>query len=348
MTTKTFEFEVKGIPIISDTMYQVIPKYDANAPQGFKDHGTTKLLQNGITESAPCVYDENLRLWDTGFYEKSPCYRGMKSTEIQTLVEQLQEHIVEPYEEIIGKGGLRATSDNNDFWDLFGTRPMNSDYALGQIYNGKVFNTANPKDLLELYIAILHGSVVLEKDTSAPHARAAKFCIVNKEAAVNLKEKRLLQKAEAIGSFTALLKSNPKKLKSVLEYLGIIASNNVEDTTLVSLLMVYLEDPKIGHENVKRFNETINKASKENGAKEIELFSTLSLLFRKGVIKKEYGEFYLNGTLLGNKIKDGAYKAVSDKNLETEIFEALEALENKTKQVVVEKPKGKGRPATKK
>jgi len=311
---KGFSLEINGIEIKSDTLYQVIPKPDLDAPDGFIKYETSKLLMKGIKESAPCHFDDNKRVWDTGFYPTSPCYEGMNREDINTKVEALVSNIVEPYESIMGENILDYRQSNNEFWDNFG----------GDIYNGKVFNTKDQKDALELYIAVLNMHVVRPEDKSKPFASKAKYCIVNKEAAVSLKEQKQYEKAEAIGNFYTLLHNNKELLFNILEYIGVISNRKLDDKTITGIVMEFLEDKKSGSNNIKRFLEAKKQSNTPKGKQEFETFAILTQLRRSRVITEEYGELYLNGTVLGGNLKDATARVIKDKDLKIKVAEAVE------------------------
>jgi hypothetical protein len=311
---KTFSIVINGIEIKANTLYQITPKPDLNAPDGFVKWGTSKLLMGGVQESAPCHFDEAMRVWDTGFFSGSPCYQGKPTSVVDGIVAKLREHIVAPYEEIMGADTLNYKQTNNDFWDSFG----------GTIYNGRVINTSKAEDLLELYIAILHGHVVRPEDKSQHFARKAQYCVVNKEAAVSLKEQKQYEKAEAIGNFYSMLTTDKEGLLNVFEYIGIINQRNLEDKVITTLAMEFFEDKKSGTNNIRRFIEAKKKVLTKKGKEEFSTFASLTELRRSRIITEEYGDLMLNGVSLGGNLKDATSKVMSDKDLRTKVAEAIE------------------------
>lgn len=313
---KEFSFTVNGIEIKSDSLYQVVPKPDLNAPDGFVKWGTSKLLMNGVKESAPCSFNDYKRVWDTGFYQESPCYVGMPVNDVKVKVGALVENIFQPYENLMGAGTLDHRQSNNEFWDSFG----------GDLYNGKVYNTSDPKELLELYMAILHFNVVKPEDKSQHFAAKAKYCIVNKDSVTTLKEEKAFNKAEAIGNFYTLVNNNKEYLLHILEYIGVISTRKLEDRVLTNIVMEFLEDKKQGANNIKRFIETVKKATNPKGKEQLKVFSWLTELRRKRLITEQYGELYLDESVLGGNLKDATVKVIADKDLKIKVAEAIEKL----------------------
>lgn len=314
--SKDFTIKVNGVEIKPDSLYQIIPKKDDDAPDYYTKNGTSKLLMQGITDGAPCLFDSNLNVWDTGFYENSPCYRGWSGTDIKTQVEALKKHIVEPFEALRGKGTLSHLDTKDSFW---------LSYASSNIYNGKVFNTAKPDDLLELYIALLGKHVCSKKDENSPFQKKAKYLVENKDAVVGVREERQRFKAEAIASVFKLKEVNKEKLKEVLTYLGLPAT---DDDGLVSVVMDYVENSKEGHNNSKRLVETINKVNSKSGAIEINIYGQLLELFRKGSISKVGSEYFLGEDSIGLDLKSAALTIKKSKPLQEKLKKELVKLED--------------------
>lgn len=299
-----FSFRVNNIDIKSNTIYQVTDKYDADAPEGLKKLGMSKMPQLGIAEIEPCIFHEKKGVWDTGFFEQSPCYTGKKDNEIKTLVNTLNTHIVKPYERNAGDGKLNHQRGNAE-WDKFGVK----------LYTGRTFNTNEPQDLLDLYIAVLHNHVVRKEDSGQHFAMKAKYCLINKEEATTVKDERRLNKADAIGSYYSMLHTDREKLMYTLEYIGIISTHEIEDKVLTSIFMEYVEGGKNAHENVKRVNDAFSLSTSESGYDEICMHSTLSNLVKKGKIQKIRSEFYIDDTLLGGNIKEAVFRVVKTPEL---------------------------------
>jgi len=314
-----YSYEIGGVTLKPNALYQVIPKPDPDAPTPLKDAGSSKLLQNGIDERVPCIFNENFGAWDTGFYPESPCYLGKTSTEVKTAVKFAQDNIVKPYENIRGKDKLSHLKENA-FWDNYGVT----------LRNGRVFSTNKAEDLLDLYIALLHKHIVKKGDENQHFAMKAKYCLVDKEAVTTVKEERQSLRMDAIFSFAELLKNDRDGLLLVLEYIGIISPmSKPADKDIKSLAMAYLEDPKKGAENVKRFVDTA--ALIGNDEKELQINSDLNKLFLKNKITKERSEYYIDGQLLGNTLKEGVHKVKTDPEIRALVNDALKTIEDKKK-----------------
>ena len=110
-------FEIDGFKVMPESNYIIKNKTDYDAPSAFVKVGTTKLPSAGVGESFQCRYVRTSRdtgVWDTGFYEQSPCYSHLKPGEKELAVKKLMKNVVEPYEAYTGITGQLAHT-NDDF-----------------------------------------------------------------------------------------------------------------------------------------------------------------------------------------------------------------------------------------
>jgi hypothetical protein len=311
---KDFKFEVNGIIIQSDTLYEVIPKPDYDAPDGYQEYGTTKLLHPQVSNKVCCVYNSAAQVWDTGFYESSPCYRNVNPEIAREKVSVLRERIVEPIERLLGKGRLDHTSMNNDYWDNYNP----------EIKKGTVLNSSVPNELLTLYMISRHNFVAPKDNSSNPQYRKAQYCIVNKAEVTNVKQERKFNLSRATSQGFSLMKDNREKLDYILNYLGISSATINDEMTLNSVLTNYLEDKKHSTQNVKSFLEAVDKCSTNNGYMEIYLYSVVKKLHKRKYITKEGLDYYFKDTNLGKTYKTAAKLALLNKSLQTELIEKAE------------------------
>ena len=70
--TKNTLFSIYGMEIREDSLYEVREKLDTNAPDGFQNEHTTKLLNENVIDIEPVgAWDNSLGSWDTGLSVKS-------------------------------------------------------------------------------------------------------------------------------------------------------------------------------------------------------------------------------------------------------------------------------------
>jgi len=292
-----FEIKIPGIDFVikSDTIYTVIPKPDPNAPDGFKEHGTTKLIHPDVTNTVAAPFDVEMGVWDTGFYELSPCLRGMDKKEQEEHVKLVRKYIVEPVEKIKGVGTLDHSAKNTFFDDF----PI-------ALYNKVSFNTADPLQLLMLYLVILGKDLAPKELSGHPQFKKAAYQVVNREREISNKQQIEIDKGRAIGEFYALLKSDKKKLGILLTYLGVSTTSMQDEDTFITVFQRFLNDKQDGYRNSKIFLDTLDKFSSKEGEEELYIYDSLNQLYDKGELKVFKQEFFLREHNLGNSIKHAA------------------------------------------
>ena len=312
--SKEFTIKVNGIDLKNDTLYQVVPKTDHDAPDGFIKEGTTKILSPNMSETVSCVFNERSNVWDTGFFENSPCYRGMNKEEVKLIVENLNENIVKPVEELLGEGKLNHVN-GNIFWNEL----------MINLKNGKVFHTANPMDLFHLYIAILHNNLAPKDQEDSYKFKKAKYCVVNKEEVVNIKQQREANRNKCIGLFFTLFSTDKSKLFLICDFVGLSSIDKAtSEVSANSAFNQFLDHRTEGYQNIDKFLKAYELSQDDEGLREMTIYRDLKTLFRKGIIIKKYSEFYLEGESLGTNFTDATHKVLKNKDLENQVFELME------------------------
>lgn len=318
MSDKEFEIPIPQTQFVmkSDSMYQIQPKMDASAPDGFKDAGTTKVISPDIGNTVHAPFNGAMRVWDTGFYKSSPILRGMKDEEKEKFVELVNKHIVKPVEELKGEGAL-SHQENNPFLDDFGI----------ELKAYRVINTAEPLQRLALYFAVLGKDLAPKEHQSNPIYSKAQYVIVNREEAVNVRQEREMQKNEAIGLFYVLQRNDKEKMYDLLDYLGISNSKTTDKATLNSSFNRWLEDKTSGYQNSDIFIKAYNKFESEEGAEELYMYKTLKKLHDKNLIKLQRGEVFLDGKPIGAGYKLAAEYLMNNSDDKKKVAALIEQLE---------------------
>lgn len=304
---KNFQLKVPGTNFVikSNTIYTLKPKPDPNAPDGFKKHGTTKVIHPEIGDTISMPFDTEMGVWDTGFYDYSPCLRGMDPQEREKFIEDVNEIIVKPVESIKGQDRLRHTADNQFF-----------DEYVVTLANKMAFNTANPLELFGLYLSLLGKQICPSDQVGNPAYKHAAFQVVDREKQRSSEEESSINNSKAIGKFYMLLQTDKDKLLNIFDYLGISRTAILDEETFITVFNKYLEDKQDGYRNGKIFLEHVAKFSTEDGEEELNAYSMLNDLYKKGdAVKVVRKEFYLKEHNIGNTIKHGAAKVVNDKEL---------------------------------
>lgn len=308
--TKTVDTVIKihGVPFeTKDTVYEVVPKYDADAPDGYRNNKTTKILDfDAGQNTVSALYDDGIGLWDTGLYKDSPMYRGLGEEAKESLHNQIQELIVEPFERMFGKDKLDPRDKDSKFWNYVDTNSFKVD-----LYQGKLFKTKNPLDLLKLFICLANKDLAPKKHESSPQFRKAQFCVENKEEVKSSKVENDMLDMEVNGRFYSLLEQ-PKTLQPILTYIGVKNIDVKNKEMAITLFKRFVEDKGQAYQNKKMFLDAISLESSKQGRKEIVYYSYLTDLSKKGKLVKQGDNYVIGETEIGNNLKAAA-KFVSNK-----------------------------------
>ena len=304
---------VNGLDIKKNSLYKIVDKTDNNALTGLKEYGSTKIPQEYMGTSATCPYDVNSDTFDTGFYIYSPCYKGVDQAARVKMVALLQEHIVEPYEKVYGPGKL--DNRNEEFWTTYSI----------DLEEGRILNTANIKDLLDLYIAMRGFELTPKALNGDPRFSGSQFFIEDREVSNKKRNERAQNYMSALQNFFIMLNSEKHKLISVLKYANMNAANsfdaNTSDQNISSLFKTWVDADVKNVDNFLRVSTMINKKA---GLEEVTIYSLLIDMLKKGRLPKIGEEFTYDDIPLGADLKSVA------KNLATKT--SLKDIKNKILQ----------------
>jgi hypothetical protein len=309
---KDFEITVPGtkFKILPNRIYTVLPKSDGSAPDGFKDHGTTKVLHPdvGVTMNPP--FSIAMQVWDTGFFEFSPCLNGMTEEQKEAHLAVTKEHLVEPVERLRGEGYLKHNKDNANLDDL-----------VIPLANKTSFNSNDPLQRLALYFAVLGKELCPKELEGSPLYRQAAYVVVNRENVIANKEQKGIDESRAMGEFYSLLKTDKSKLVKIFKYLGISSTSIEDENTFITVFNRFLQDREDGFRNSTIFLNSIAKFKTKEGLEELHLFQLISDLYTKGEIKIIRSEYHLKDIVLGSTIKHSSMFAVSNPEVKKMIVE---------------------------
>lgn len=302
--------EVYGFEIKEDTLYEVQEKFDASAPSGYQDYSTSKSLTYDIKDSYPAaIWDANRGNWDTGLYSGSLALReAFPGVDLEPIIANLHERIVVPYEKEIGEGKLNHVSNpiSDEFWRTYRI----------SVGRGTIFNTADPKQLFELYILVLNKMLTpkdFENDASFLNSQ---FIVVNKDSAISRKAETQEEIYKASSLFYTLLTTDRDNLLTVLEYVGLPVGRQTSKETLLAMFDNWLNDKKDKYQNYKIFNDTIENFSTKKGREILSYYRQLKELKAKGLVVDRKGEIFLDNTFVETGgLKNAAEKIYNDREL---------------------------------
>lgn len=318
MSKDKFEITIPRTQFVlkSNTMYKILPKSDASAPDGFKDNGTTKVISPDVGNTVYPPWDNEMKVWDTCFYKASRSLRGMPEAEKEEYLKKVQEFIVKPVEELKGEGIL-SHQESNKFFDDFGST----------LKANRVVNTSEPLERLALYFAVLNNDLAPKEHASNPLYSKAQYVIVNSEEAVNIRQEREMEKNQAIGLFYVLQNNDKEKMSDLLDYLGIANTSTTDKATLNSAFNRWLTDKTSGFQNSNLFIKTYEKFDSEDGAEELYLYQKLKELNDKNLIKLQRGEVFLEGKPIGAGFKLAASYLMTNKDDKEKVAKLIEQIQ---------------------
>lgn len=296
---------------------EVTPKLDRDAPSGFQQFGTSKLLMKGIAEPFSISFDEDLQLWDTGFDEIHPSNNNIPIGQKSTVVKSYIEHIKEPYEEKFRKD---LDSTNDEFWSTY----------IVDVYKGRRFDTNNEKDLLDLYLTLKNGKVCEEKETNY-HLRKANYNITNVKQVQTVQEKKEDTIFTAMGTLKVKLDAfDPKKdnddIYTILEWINIANIRGSDKETVKKVILKQFTNEKTGYDTCRRFLNACEMFEDKTKKEVMENFSVLSKLSHKRKIEFKKRQYFINGQLLGNNLKEAAENIKNDDELRNLVTEAYKSI----------------------
>jgi len=305
--TKNTLFSIYGMEIREDSLYEVREKLDPNAPDGFQNEHTTKLLNENVIDIEPVgAWDNSLGSWDTGLSVDSKLLSKAvtENTLRATIVKQLQSKVVKPIEEKIGKGGLRGTQDNNAFWDGFST----------SLSRFKIFNTADSEDLYKLYMLLIKKKLTPKDKEMHPAWSNSSYTILDKEEALSREEIKASEKAKAYGLYYQL--KNSKDLPIILDWINVKIQNSTPEATKDSVFDRFISNNKNGNQNTRDFIEAVELFNDDKKSEVFSIHARLKEMHRKGegiVLRKQ--EIYLDDQYIGNNFKVAAKKLLDTPEL---------------------------------
>lgn len=295
---------VNGLDIKENSLYKIKDKPDNNALDGLREFGSTKIPQDFMATIVQCPWDSATGTFDTGLYVHSPCYKGLDHNVRTKIVKSLQERIVEPYERIYGFGIL--DNKNEKFWEE----------TTVELEQGRIFNTANVKDLLELYIAMRGFELTPKQSVGDPRFRNSQFIIEDREVTSKRRDERAQNYMNTLQTFFVLLTTAKHKLVAVLKYANMNGARSMNldtpDSTLNSLFKDWIDSDS---KNVDTFLRISGMVDKAKGMEELTFYSLLLDMNDRNKLIKVGEEYTYDDVPLGADLKTVAKNLVSKKTL---------------------------------
>ena len=305
--------DMNGFKLYTNTIYKVVGKLDTSAPNGYIERGIAAAPIPGNATLAQCPYNSDANVYDTGFYSQSQCYEGMSREEQREESMRRRVNICIPYET---KSQVDLIQNNTDFWDTY----------MSKIYDGKVYNTNNIKDRMELYIAI-HSCMLTPKELDGdPRFMFSYYCVEDQKNAIGTAKRRAIEKSKAIALFNSSIMSTPKERQYALDialYLDIIYRDDMTDSdTYIYQFQLWLDNDGL---NAEKYMETYERYKKGTNKDVPEMYRILHFLVEKGRVQTTQDGLFFDGMPLGINKKSAALAIAQDTNLTDTKVKMMEA-----------------------
>lgn len=309
--TEDVIIEIHGLKIRENSLYEIANKLDKNAPSGLANLGASVWpgSQQAVSVRTVKLEGTNQVIYDTGFYVSSPCYQSLDMQVRKKIVSDLTEKIVKPFEQLTGREGI-LNHTNEDFWD---------DYMV-KLYKGRVFNTNEPKDLLELYIAIRKGALEPVNAKNKSFFNHAKYYIKDKNEVVDYRKRRSSERFKAINQFSNLIADDNTRdlLVETLYYLKVISQSVVMEDDL-DLQDAFDSWSSLTSENPERFLIATEKMLEPSGKKEIYTSNAVNYFLGKSIRKEGIDYWYENEKQLGRTPQEVIKRLVNAEGMSDEV-----------------------------
>jgi hypothetical protein len=298
-TTKEL-FKLAGFTVRQDSKYVLKDKRDMDAPSGYIQVGVTKLPSKGVSESFQVKWissDASGKhgVWDTGFDAYSPCYKDIDRAEAEAIATGLVKNLLEPYRVATGNPtAFEKTPGDHSFFDGLNFK----------IYSGKTYNTSDPKDAMEVYFGLLSGQMTPKGQEGNTKYNDSSYVLVDIDMDHKVNDERAINKFKAIGSFTGMLMSDKELLFSILTYLGINVTKNIDDTTLIGMFNSKLDSTI--DDIATSFNKQVEDAKTKAGREKLVIYSILREKLNKGKLEKVSGIYFYDDMEIGADLKNAA------------------------------------------
>jgi hypothetical protein len=306
----------KEFRIQSNTPYQIVSKFDADAPDGFQKARTTKVPDPsvGYNGTPLAFYDLDRSVYDTALteYSKSLVKLYPDVDDRKRALQEITKRITNPLITLKGKETIEP--NNFQFWDDF-----RIDLAIDEI-----LNTSNPLHLFYLYSLIIHGKLApVEFESESYFKNNAQFSVENKESVINVSQKRELEKSKAISRFFTLHEDDEPALLAILEWMGITGLEGADEALMNTVFKNWLE--KDDNQNPKEFLKTYDQYYKTKSGKNVlDIFKGLKDLQKLKKVKKTTEGVLFEEEIIGKDFKEAAQKVATNKELLEKFYAAIE------------------------
>lgn len=292
-------FTIDGFTVYKGRTYRSDDKPDGDAPSGFVAARVSKLPSDGVDESFHFRYitprGSREGLWDTGFYQTSPCFLNMDEKEAALIARERVKNILDPYRKATGAKTALDTSD-----------PASLDTTSWHVHSGMVYNTNNPIDVMRLYVTLLTGNAAPAGNEKSARYSTSAYLIVDVTKVSKDKEDKNVSVMKTVSMFNKLLETDTEQLDVVLKWLNLGKYPRAVDAeTKASIFYETIKDSSL---KCRLFLETVESLA--DNKEKTKLYIYYRLEENKNKNSKVYvannGRVFYEETELGGDFKTAA------------------------------------------
>lgn len=288
--------------IMSNTLYKVTGKKDTEAPRAYQERGISHAPFDGNAKVVYCLFDNIGRVYDTGFYTSSRCYSSwMNKKEIEEEVKLRKKYILDPF---VKKTNEDVTQSNTEFWDNKGVK----------IFIDKFFNTADPIELFDLYVAVLCRGLTPKAFDGDPEYMDSMYCIEDRATTEDSIMTRRVKREDLSYEVVRALKGTPEERDNIINvmlYAGIIDNPTLTEDDYYKWRLSNWIESNINHldkmwNTIERSKEKINK----------DMFACYKKLFFidfRGRMQRTQDGYFIGNENIGLDLRSAASRITQSK-----------------------------------
>jgi len=297
-------FTVDGFEVYDDRVYRVFNKQNLDAPSGLIKEKTSKIPSEGIGDTFSFKFIGEI--WDTGFHDKSPCYRQQEAADIKDMVATRRKNILKPYQDV--KGDTTAFELSN---------PEFLDKPHFEVFDNQTYATSDPVQRMALYAALLGKKVAPRSEEKNPVYRLCSYLIDDATRVSKQKNEDGVNLTKAVRQFEKMYESDPESLKTILTWLSLGSFSEGTDIDTISTMFRerVQDDPAKIRQFLKAYDEI---KGQEEG--HLKYFLHQKLVDQKGrnrnITVGANGRFFYAGIELGPEPKSAAENLARNPDLQ--------------------------------
>jgi hypothetical protein len=324
----TVEIKVPGTAstITTNRVYYVREKMDSNAPEAFQKEGINKYPLLGIDENIVVPWDDIKKVWNTGFYEDSLCYKNIDRVQVKDTVAKFKESIITELENYHSFDITNYKQENNKNFDKFFPR----DSKEARLKGGNIYNTKDAHQFVALFWALINRQLAFEVDENHPDFVNASYILIDKQQNSTIEQDRDYEKSLSESHVIRILANRPggtkltpkqEHLQQLFKYLDFdIEIEDLNTKSVLSMFSKWIKNSGTNYQNAIIFNETFDYFEDKDNLEELDIYTALLKEIKTGYVKFLRQDFYLGEINLGTNKKEAAKRINGSQELKAQLL----------------------------